>query len=176
MRNTQLAILASAIALAAVIPAKASISLTFDAADSSIATGIYAFDLTGITTTPTFNSTFELLNFTTIGNTVNPLVSLASPTGWSLNNNTIDVAEWFFQNTAGGANGVFEVQATPGLSGTIHWNLAVPGNNSETANGTVTIAPIPEAGTLIAGLAALSGAVLVPRRSPWVKISSRQNV
>lgn len=96
---------------------------------------------------------------------MNPLVSQASPSGWNLNNNTIDVAKWFFENTFGPADGIFEVKATPNLSGTIDWNLAVPGINSETANGKVTIAPVPEPSTIMAGFAALYAGVLARRKT-----------
>jgi len=163
MRNTQLTLLIAAAGLVAASSAKASIEVTFDATDSNIAAGIYAFDLSGVTQTPTFNSTFELLNWdnpTGVHNSLNPLVDKGSPSGWGSEAFTIGVAEWVY--SSGADNGTFEVKATPDLSGVLNWNLAVPGINSETVNGTVTIPAIPEPGTFAAGFAALTGAILLP--------------
>ncbi|MGA2248626.1 MAG: hypothetical protein ABSH48_27030 [Verrucomicrobiota bacterium] len=71
------------ISLVAADSANAAIQVTFDAADSNIAAGQYDFDLTGLTAAPTYNSTFELLNLFTIGNSQNPLGEVSAPTGWS---------------------------------------------------------------------------------------------
>ena len=56
-------------------------SVSFDAADSDIANGLYCFDLTGIGDGPMVGSPFALLGFSAIGNT-QTLVSVSSPGGW----------------------------------------------------------------------------------------------
>src|SRR5579863_3601794 len=106
---------AGAIGLLAAASANASITLTFDAADSNIAAGHYDFTLAGITATPTFNSTFELLNFSLIGSTsANPIATASAPSGWVFDSSgslAFNQIEWLFQNTSGAFNGNFDITA-----------------------------------------------------------------
>jgi len=132
----------TAVTLVAAGSANAAIQVTFDAADSNIATGHYDFDLTGLTAVPTYNSTFELLDLSLIGNTQSPMGEVSSPSGWVSGSANIDLTEWYFQNTSGSYNGFFDITATSNLKGTIDWNLAVPGGTSD--NGTVYIGAAPE--------------------------------
>jgi hypothetical protein len=152
-----------AVSLATASSTKAAIEVTFDPTDSNVSTGIYAFDLSGLTTTPSFNSVFELLNWTLIGNSAT-IANQGQPTGWTFDTGNTSLAEWFFQNTSGSYNGVFEVKATPDLHGSIKWNLEVQSPSSETANGTVNIPAVPEPGTMVAGISALGCAVVSLRR------------
>src|ERR1700677_3770730 len=144
----------TAMSLAAASSVNAAIEVSFDATDSNIGNGIYAFDLSGVTTTPSFNSVFELLNWTFIGNSAT-IGNDGAPSGWIFDTGNTSLAQWDFDNPSGSANGIFEVTATPNLQGTIKWNLEVPDPGSETANGTVTIASVPEPGTMFAGISAL---------------------
>jgi len=144
-------ILASA-ALLAAHSVEAAIQVTFDAANSNIGAGIYTFDLLNVPTSPipAYNSVFDFTGLAKpaaggIYNALDPVVSKGAPTGWNYDVTTPNVAEWYFDNTAGAVNGIFENQMTPNLSGTINWQLAVPGNNADTAIGTVAIT-VPEPG------------------------------
>jgi hypothetical protein len=159
----------AAMSLAAAGSSNAAIEVTFDAADSSISSGLYAFDLSGVTLAAgngSYNSDFVLQYWTLLspapGNTLDPLVSEGSPSAWNLNNNSEDVAEWYLENTSGNANGTFVVQATPNLYGSITWTLQMPDPSTD-ISGTVNIVPVPEPATLFAGVAALCCA-LVPYR------------
>jgi hypothetical protein len=162
-----------AVGVLAACSAKAAIDVTFDSADSNIGAGLYAFDLSGVPTTPTptYESQFELYNFdnpTGIQNMLDPLVADSSPTGWSANGpNDINSVRWYFDyetwpTVPGAVDGTFVVQATPNLNGTLNWNFADSGN-SEDVSGTATIVATPEptsVGCLLLG----SGILAVIRR------------
>jgi hypothetical protein len=163
LKLTARIILATAGLLAA-HSAEASIQVAFDTANSNIGAGIYAFDLLNVPTSPipTYNSVFDFTGLANVAaggvdNALDPVVSMSAPTGWNYDVTTLNVAEWYFENTAGVVNGIFEIKMTPNLSGTFNWQLAVPGINADTTSGTVVIA-VPEPGQYgkIGGLAAFS--------------------
>jgi hypothetical protein len=139
---------ATAASLTVANSANAAIQFTFDATDSNIGAGIYAFDLSGVPTLPTYNSDFSLQYWNLLspspGNTLNPVEDFAAPSGWNASNNSEGTALWYFENTSGAYNGTFEVKATPNLYGTLDWTLAVSGISADDASGTVTIAAVPE--------------------------------
>ena len=131
----------------AVISASAAITLTFDSANSNVGNGLYAFDLAGVATSPvpTFNSEFQFFQVFTIGNSVNPIQVIKSPSGWSLSGpNDINTAQWFFQNTSGDVNGLFEFRASPNLHGTISWRYLDPAHQSITSTISIPFAVVPE--------------------------------
>jgi hypothetical protein len=160
---------ATAASLVAVHSANAAVQVTFDAVDSNIAGGLYAFDLSGIPSANpvTYNSSFEMefwdLLSPSPGNTAT-LTSSAAPSGWSyfLPGSTA-TSEWYFENTSGASNGTFIVKASPNLHGTLDWNFTDSGN-AENISGTVTIAAVPEPALygVFGGAAGLLGAILVP--------------
>jgi hypothetical protein len=157
MKNIKALAAIAALAIGSGVRAGAAIQLTYVAADSNVGAGVYAFDLTGVPTspTPTYNSDFELEYFSTIGNTVT-LSSDGAPTGWNPGIYNTSVAEWYFQNTSLLVNGIFEVQASPNLNvngGMIFWDYADSGNN-ENVSGFVGV-PEPTSMAEFAGLSAL---------------------
>jgi len=134
---------------------RAAVNVTFDHADSNIGAGLYAFTLSGAVQPATFNSTFDVFNWFLLGNTLNPLQDQSAPSGWNVTGpNDINNAQWFYQNTAGLVNGVFEVIATPNLHGTLSWRFADSGH-SENVSGTVTITSVPEPASYAKASAAL---------------------
>ena len=157
----------TAIGLVAAGSANAAIQVTFDAAASNIGAGQYDFTITGITAVPTYDSTFELLYFSTIGNKQSPLGEVSAPTGWDAGPATIDLAEWYFQSTAGNYNGNFDITATPNLKGNITWDLAISGGAS--ASGTVYIGAVPESSVtgVCTGAAALLPIGFVFLKRKW---------
>ena len=148
---------------------KAAVAVNFDAADSNIAAGLYDFTLRGAPASATlanFNSTFTLTGWAApaIGNNL-VLVSTVAPSAWNLTQNDSNNAKWILESTTAPNNSVdgrLEVRAKPGLSGSLTWQLAWPGDNTYSANGLVTIAAVPEpsvfgfsAATLLLGILAL---------------------
>ena len=163
MQMTNKAILAVVVGLVAASSANASIEVTYDAAASTPSTGTYAFVLSGVPTTPvpTSGSTFELLDWTLVGNSATMVLDSA-PSGWSADVGNTSLDEWLFKNTAGNVNGMFTVTATPNLNlpGTtlpdiLHWSLAVPGISGDTTSGLVAVPEPGEYGLLfgVMGLA-----------------------
>jgi hypothetical protein len=137
--------------------------------DSNIAAGLYDFSLSGAPSAATlanFNSTFTITGWAApgIGNNI-VLVSSVAPGAWNLTQNDSNNAKWILESTTAPNNSVdgrFEVQGKPGLSGSLTWQLAWPGDNTYSANGPVTIAAVPEpsvfgfsAATLLLGLLAI---------------------
>jgi len=157
----------AAMGMVAAGSANAAIQVTFDAAASNIGAGQYDFTITGITAVPTYDSTFELLYFSTIGNKQSPLGEVSAPTGWDAGPATIDLAEWYFQSTAGNYNGNFDITATPNLKGNITWDLAISGGTS--ASGTVYIGAVPESSVtgVCTGTAALLPIGFVFLKRKW---------
>ncbi len=152
----------AAASLLAAHSAQAAIDVTFDVADSNIGAGIYAFDLSGVMVppTPTYQSEFDLTELANpapggVHNTMIPVGINGEPTGWNFYQSTESEVQWYFDNTSGAVNGTFVIDASANLSGTLDWQLAVPGITADNASGTVTIA-VPEPGQygLGAGLAA----------------------
>jgi hypothetical protein len=157
MKLRQLLLLAGTLC---VVPAHAAIDLAFDPALSNIGAGDYAFDFSGVTLTPGFNARLDLLHFTVIGNTLNPLGAVASPSGFNYFSGDSDVIYWLFENTSGAYNGVFTVHATPNLHGSIDWKFADPGiaaglpdaHGAIATSGTANVvAVVPEPSTFYAG-------------------------
>ena len=146
---------------AGTILANGAISLTFDPANSNVGDGLYAFDLAGVpvSPTPTFNSQFDLRNFSPILNTLNPIQALSAPTGWSLNGpNDVNSVRWYFEALNGAVNGVFKIEATADLHGTINWDYQDPGNGTSLSSiVTIPVLVIPEP----AFLGLTSGAALL---------------
>jgi hypothetical protein len=150
--------------------ARAAIEVTFDPTDSDIAAGQYDFVLSGVPTSPapTYNSVFDIYDWAApgIGNTLNPIQSDSSPSGWNLPSNDSNNARWDFENTSGAVNGLFVVTASPNLQGTLSWTLEVPGITQDNASGTVAVA-IPEPQTYATWAAfALGFLAIAPR---WKK-------
>lgn len=144
MQMAKNAILAVVFGLAAAGSANAAIDATFDAAASNIGAGTYAFQLSGVPSTPTSGSVFELLNFTTIGN-AQTIVEDSAPSGWSPSSTTTGVAEWDFSNLSGNYNGIFVITAKAGLSGTITTGFDyLDSGHDENVSGSLTIAAVPE--------------------------------
>ncbi len=142
--------------------AHAAIDVTFDAADSNISAGIYAFDLTGVMTPPppTFESVFDFTDLANpaaggVHNTQNPVGVISNPTGWNMYQTTLSEVQWYFENTSGGVDGTFKIQASPNLSGTLDWQLSVSGISQDNGSGTVTIVPEPMEYGFVGGAAAL---------------------
>src|SRR5271163_3629258 len=82
--------------------ADAAIQVTFDAADSNIGEGIYAFDLSNVPASPTpaYNSVFDFTGLANpaaggVDNGVDPVVLMGAPTGWNYDVATPNVAEWY---------------------------------------------------------------------------------
>lgn len=163
-------LVAASVYILAAGSAPAAINATFDAADSNVGAGIYVFDLSGVMTPPppTFESTFDFTGLANpavggVHNTQDPVDVIFNPSGWNMNQSTLNEVQWYFENTSGGVNGAFEIQASPNLSGTFNWQLSVPGLSQDNANGTITIA-VPEpiqygfvGGAAALGLVAFSG-------------------
>ena len=154
MKNLILFLLAAS---ASILRANGAITVAFDSADSNVGAGLYAFRLSGVpvSPTPTFNAEFDLLNFFTIGNTANPLQATSSPTGWSLNGpNDINSVRWYFQNTSGAVNGIFEITGTPNLHGDVTWRFADPGHANVVGTANISaFAPEPASFGLTGGVA-----------------------
>ena len=139
----------------------AAITLTFDSADSDISAGLYAFDLLGVPTspTPTYNSQFTLFNVAPTGNTAT-LVNSGAPSGWNLSGpNDTTSARWYFENTAGAVNGIFEITGTPNLHGMIDWQYAAPDQNDISGPVTIGLATAPE--PAVCGVAGGLGALVL---------------
>ena len=124
--------------------ADASISVSFDSADSDVAIGIYAFQLAGAGNTAFGKgstdayATFMLSHFvssnydpkTPQGD--NPLGDLGSPSGYSSfyvvtgDANHYNAIVWYNNVPSVDANGIFSVRATPDLNGTLYWQFGTP--------------------------------------------------
>jgi hypothetical protein len=154
-------VVATAASLTVASSASAAIQFTYDATDSNVGAGIYAFNLSGVPTLPTVLSDLSLQYWDLLspspGNTLNPVGDFAAPSGWNASNNSEGTALWYFENTSGAFNGTFKVQATANLYGPLMWTIAVSGIPADNASGNVTIAAVPEPAEygLICGLAGL---------------------
>jgi hypothetical protein len=133
--------------------------VSFDAADSDVGAGLYYFDLTGVDTSQLVGSPFALSGFTAIGNT-QTLGSVLSPSGWhDFPYNDTDQALYQRNPLSTIYNGLFEISATPNLTGTIDWSFGDVGGIP--LSGTATIASVPEPETL--ALIGIAVALLVAR-------------
>ena len=155
-------VVGTAATLIAASSASAAIQLAYDAAASNVGAGIYAFQLSGVPSSPfpSYNSTLEVQDFSVIGNTQNPLQTPSAPSGWNYSIMTVNTAEWYFENTSGTVNGVFDVKGTPNLQGSLMWDFEDSGHG-ENVSGYVSITPVPEpeAYSMIGGSFALLGSV-----------------
>ena len=153
-------------------PARAAVSVSFDASDSDIGAGLYDFILTGApgnASLANYNSAVTITGWAApgIGNDIT-LVSTLAPSAWNVTQNDSNNAKWILESTTAPndvVDGRFEIQGTPNLHGSLSWQFAWPGDNTYTSSGLITIAVVPETETcgviaawLLVGLLALNRA------------------
>ena len=145
---------AAAFSLFVVFSADSQGYVSFDSADSDFAAGHYYFVLSGVTLdmngSPYTLLYFDLTGFSVLNNT-QTLAAVSSPSGWFSTGSDSDGIQYEVSGFYGALNGLFEVSATPNISGSADWLFtgstigSYPGNGSwPIVSGAVAISSVPE--------------------------------